>query len=210
MTVDHQHALGPTLAAAGARFVASVAVDFGSTAGEVAAGRCGVGLAVADGLTTVELRGSVPAFATALPVVARTGEALELAGRWWCRVSPERLLVLDPSGGREPVRPNGLSAIDVSDDYAALWVLGPLAERLLRTTGHVAGRSTAGTLRIRAGRPRATVLRVSSERFLLQAPAIHALPLWRTLADAGRPLGIAAVGRDAQRLLAVADARTLR
>lgn len=210
MTASCLRALDQTLTAAGARFVGPVAVDFGSVAGEVAAGRRGVGLAVADVLSTVELRGPATAIRLAVPALEPSGRALGLAGRWWCSISPERVLVLDPRGDRTTAAPAGLSAIDLTDDYASLWVLGPLAERLLRTTGHVAGRVVPSALRVRAGRPRATVVRVSPERFLVQVPAINAEELWRTLAAAGRPLGIAAVGRDAQRLLAVADARAAR
>ena len=205
MTTRHHGALDETLATAGARFHGTVAVDFGSVAGEVAAGRRGVGLAVADATSTTELRGTAEELLALLPVAPVAGRASLVDGRWWCPVSPQRVLVLDPRGGRPG--PVGLSTMDLTAEHVALWVLGPLAERLLRTTGHLAGPAPDGLVRVRAGRPRALVLRLSRERFLVQVPAATAAALWRTLATAAPETAVAAVGRDAERLLAVCHGR---
>ncbi|MGE4428285.1 MAG: hypothetical protein AB7G37_17665, partial [Solirubrobacteraceae bacterium] len=139
------------------------------------------------------------------------GRAVRAEGRWWCPIIPERLLVLDFAPGHRALpSPTRVSSIDLSADYATLLVLGPHADRLLVDTGHATGPVPVGAIRTRVGDPRATVVRVGATRYVVQVPTARAGDLWRCLMTAGRPLHAAAVGRDAQRLLAVADARETR
>ncbi|WP_320669508.1 hypothetical protein [Patulibacter defluvii] len=212
MTTRSVGRLDDALTAAGARFSGTVAVDFGSVGGEVAAATRGVGIAVADGVRTTEWRGAETALREALDDAGvappSPGRGVRHDGRWWCPVSRERLLVVDLAAGRPaPAAPTQVSSIDLSDDYATLLVLGPRAAPLLARSGHLDEPLAVGALSVRTGEPRATVLRVAEARYVVQVATARAGDLWSRLVACGQADGVAAVGRDAQRLLVVADAR---
>ncbi len=212
MTTRSAGRLDDALTAAGARFTGRVAVDFGSVAGEIAGAVSGVGIAVADGVRTTEWRGPADDLRDALRdhgvAPPEPGFASRHDGRWWGWASHERLLALD-LGSQRPAPPAPLraSSIDLSEDYATLLVLGPYAERLLLRSGHLDRPVPVGALRVRAGDPRSSVLRAAAARYVVQIPAARAGELWLHLVTCGRPHGVTAVGRDAQRLLAIVDAR---
>jgi heterotetrameric sarcosine oxidase gamma subunit len=214
-------ALEDLLAAAGGAMVMRdgdrVATHFSSVAAELAVCRRSVGLAERSDLGTLELRGP----ATAVQAVIRRlagdgltpGEAAKADEAWWCLVTPHRALVLCPGESRDELlaglvdaagEAEGASAVDLSGDYAALLLIGPRAEHLVRSTSLVADASAplpVGGLRLVSGRLPAVLLRQEADRFLALVPRAHACEAWELLLAAGRPHGLACVGRSALDLL---------
>lgn len=219
-------ALEETLDAAGAAFVTRgsgrVAAHFGSAAGEMAVCRCGVGVADRSDMAKHELRGAPHAVSAVVERLAGTrpapGRAVRAAGAWWCPVTRHRVLVLADAGARAGLgrrlaaaaaeRP-GASTIDLSDDYAAIALVGPRATRVARDGGVLGAVAPAGGFWPRAGalggHPAPVLLLCeAADRLLLLVPDAHARAAWAHLMRAGRPYGATCVGRDAlERLRAV-------
>ncbi|MBX5442331.1 MAG: hypothetical protein IRZ32_12505 [Solirubrobacteraceae bacterium] len=101
----------------------------------------------------------------------------------------------------------GASVIDLTDDYAAIAIVGPRAPRLVADAGllpagsrPLAGRFVPATQAVRPG----LLLCRDAERLVLLVPAAHARAAWAHLMAAGRPHGVTCVGREAlERLEAV-------
>jgi glycine cleavage system aminomethyltransferase T len=196
---------------------AIVALDYGSSAGEVALGTRAVGIADRSELSVIELLGNEPEFDAQVEaltgLVPRVGRAVYLDG-WWCLTGPARLVIL-AQPGREPklaarlgTCPD-LAASDITARRAVLSVLGPRAELLMTEGGLVGlpgmplGATILGDL---AGR-HALVVRDGAASYLVSLAVDDAVHVWETLLDLGHPMGVGFIGREALDHLAVA-ART--
>jgi heterotetrameric sarcosine oxidase gamma subunit len=194
-----------------------VATHFSSVAAELAVCRRSVGLAEHSDLGTLELRGPVTAVETVLQQLAgqdlSPGAAVRAGEAWWCLLTPHRALVLCPGEARDALlaslvetacETEGASAVDLSGDYAALVLIGPRAEELVRSTSLVANLPLpVGGLQIVSGRRPSLLLHEELGRFLVLVPRVHAAETWSRLLDAGRTHRVACVGRNALELLRV-------
>jgi glycine cleavage system aminomethyltransferase T len=195
-----------------------VAHDYGSVAGELAACVKRVGLADRPDLDVLELRGSDAWLDHGLsqaiggPAPA-PGAATRSADAWCCRIAPDHALVVGPAAsvGRwrriareRVVAGSQVTSADLGSIYAGACLIGPRAWQLLARAGLpsdlAVGAVRAGSL----GRTPAIVLHEATERYLLLA-GTSPDELWRKLFQAGRPLGLARVGRDALERLTAAE-----
>jgi heterotetrameric sarcosine oxidase gamma subunit len=193
-----------------------VATRFSSVAAELAVCMRSVGLAEQSDIGTLELRGPDGDVQTVLQQLTGSGLspgfAVRASGASWCLVTPQRALVLCPGEARDATLRSlldaaegvpGASAVDLSGDYAALLLIGPRAEHVLRGAALAPDAPPLGRLRVVSGRRPTTVLHEEPQRFLVLVPRVHACDTWERLLRAGRPHGLACVGRDALDLLRV-------
>lgn len=203
--------LDELLRASGARMVArhgrEVPADFGSPDGELAACREAVGLVDRSDRATLEVRGAPEALDE---VVRRLtgrpldrGSALHVGREWWCRVSPEQLLIRCEAAHvdaarygicRETTHIPGAVVHDASDEWAAVGVVGPRAEDLLREIGLPEGEPLREVL---VQDIRAILLREDEHRFELIEACADAPVVWNRLREAGREHGVSFVGSEA-------------
>lgn len=119
------------------------------------------------------------------------GRARREDGCWWCPVAPGLTLVLGPgtAEGR---------ALDVTTQYGALVIAGPLArETIARFCALDLRDAGAGTFRPGSiARTPGYVLCEAPERFLLLFGAALSEYVWTVAGDAGRGLGGRPVGWD--------------
>ena len=192
---------------------ALVALDYGSSAGEVAVGLRAVGIADRSEISVLEVSGPAETFDEAVEsftgLAPRLGRAVYRDG-WWCPTGPGRLVVLCPPGRLEGLaaevgtRP-GLAGSDITDRRVVLSVLGPRAESLMTTSGlaGLAGMPLGATITGElAGRP-ALVVRDAAPSYLVSLAVEDALHVWETLLDIGHPLDVGFIGREALDRLAV-------
>jgi heterotetrameric sarcosine oxidase gamma subunit len=178
--------------AAGARFEVrdgwNVAVDYPSrrVAGEVA-------WADVSHLAKVELQG-VSETITALEF----GTAIRRDDAWWCRLTESRALVI---GARPALDDDDVDVTDVTSNFAALTVTGPLARETfarfcaLDLRPHV---TPVGALRPGSiGRQPGILIREDEERYLFLFGWATAEYMWSTVADAAEHLGGGPIGVDA-------------
>jgi hypothetical protein len=193
--------------AAGARFEVrdgfNVAVEFGP--GATASGGSGDTVSWADVcyLPKVELQGSADVIGE-LPF----STAVRRDDAWWCRLTQTRALVI----GRRPELESAqdLDVLDVTSNFAALTLLGPLARETfarfcaldLRPTVTPVGALRPGSI----GRQPGLVIREDEERYLLLFGWATGEYMWSVVADAGGHLGGAPVGADALREVSAAHA----
>jgi homocysteine S-methyltransferase len=212
---------------AGARFVVrdgwEVASTYGSATAEIAACRAAVGMADCSHMGKLELRGPADALAECLERHAglplMPGFAGEEDGTWWCPLTADRALVLvtrsDVGALQDVLRSElgaaGATVDDVTATFAAVALTGPAVDDMAVPLADIGvGQDVLpqrafveGTI---AG-VEAIVLRERPDRLLVLCESARAERLWRSLSDAGRPLGAAHVGVDAlHRLDAVPNA----
>jgi heterotetrameric sarcosine oxidase gamma subunit len=188
------------LRAAGARFEVrdgwSVAMGLRPLEAELDTCRGGAGVADRSALGKLELQG-------VLPVELEPGIATRTEDAWWCPLTPERALVLAAPAATGALRrrlEQDAQVVDVTTNFGALAVLGPLAREVL-------ARLTALDLRpqrmpeggFRPGsvaRVPGMVLREQGDRFLVLFGATHAEYVWTVVTDAGAaPVGEEALDR---------------
>lgn len=193
-----------------------VAADFGSLASELAASRAAAGLVDVSSIGKFEIRGPE----LAIDAVQPGGRALapqrsvESAGAWWCRLSPEVLLVLDAPGRvarvreelEERVAGQGLELTDVTRERVAVCLMGRVGREVLARVGTREVVQGAWRWESVDGIP-TLVLRQSADRWLLVAAVAEAVDLWNDLSGVGAPLGLAHVGTDALQHLLAAGSR---
>jgi heterotetrameric sarcosine oxidase gamma subunit len=177
--------------AAGARFEVrdgwNVAVEYpGARSGDVA-------WADVSHLPKLELQGSSETI-TSLDF----GAALRQDDAWWCRLTESRALVI---GARPALDDANLDVTDVTSNFAALTVTGPLARETfarfcaLDLRPHV---TPVGALRPGSiGRQPGILIREDEERYLFLFGWAPAEYMWSTVADAAEHLGGGPVGVDA-------------
>jgi glycine cleavage system aminomethyltransferase T len=218
-------ALAQVLVRAGAVFAPrhgqSVAVSYGSPAGELAACVKAAGIADASHLTKLEICGPAGRLADltrhATGGSLAPGGVLNAAGAWWCGAgsatpsfSAQRVVVLcEPLLGARlhkllrarAARLPGLVVRDRSREWAAITVIGAAAPDVLRALG------VFGTI----GDPRdvppftsaeladaeALWLLESGHRALAVVPASVAGAAWHAIERAGRPYRMCCVGEEA-------------
>jgi glycine cleavage system aminomethyltransferase T len=182
--------------AAGARFEVrdgfNVAVEF------TRAGSAGDTVSWADvsHLGKVELQGSSDVIGE-LPF----STAVRRDDAWWCRLTQTRALVI----GRRPELEAGdeLDVLDVTSNFAALTLLGPLARETfarfcaldLRPQATPVGALRPGSI----GRQPGLVIREDEERYLFLFGWATGEYMWEVVADAGGHLGGQPCGVDAMR-----------
>jgi glycine cleavage system aminomethyltransferase T len=192
----------------------SVAVNYGSAAGELAVCVSAVGLHDRSELTKLVLE-APPAQLEHLAArfaggAVAVGGALQTGGTWWCGLASDQIVVLCESAPGERLRERlrthtlhhvALTVHDHSDDWATLALIGRATRKLLSALG-VYGESgdpravspfTAGTVQ---GVPINWLL-ASDREALALVPREQAGAVWRALEDAGRPFGISCVGQEA-------------
>ena len=178
--------------AAGARFEVrdgwNVAVEYPSrrAAGEVA-------WADVSHLPKLELQG-VSETITSLEF----GSAVRRDDAWWCRLTESRALVI---GARPSLHDGDLDVTDVTSNFAALTVTGPLARETfarfcaLDLRPHV---TPVGALRPGSiGRQPGILIREDEDRYLFLFGWATGEYMWSTVADAAEHLGGGPVGVDA-------------
>jgi glycine cleavage system aminomethyltransferase T len=175
--------------AAGARFEVrdgwNVAVDYASArAGDVA-------WADVSHLPKLELQG-VSETITSLPF----GTAVRQDDAWWCRLTETRALVI----GARP-RVDGVDVTDVTSNFAALILTGPLARETfarfcaLDLRPHVTPVSALRPGSI--GRQPGILIREGEDRYLFLFGWATGEYMWSVVADAATHLGGGPVGVDA-------------
>jgi glycine cleavage system aminomethyltransferase T len=200
------------------------AAHYGSAAGELAALSCGVGLAERSGLTTIALEGPPAVLEDTL--LAMTGGAPVPGGAvvrgdsWWCGTAADRVLVVTPSStaalllGRldwHRARRPGLRVRELGADHVVLGVLGARAGELLAGLGVYGERGDPRRVAPVLTHPVAGadvlwLLRSDRDAVAVVARA-DAARVWQALREAGRPLRISVVGRDAIARYALAQRR---
>jgi glycine cleavage system aminomethyltransferase T len=186
--VLHRH--GATMAVRHGR---RVAVHFGSAASEAAVCLSTVGIADRADRTTFELRGAPLDVDEALAAL----DALD--GTAWCARTTARSAIVRCEQGDAAqcaaalLGAAGAVAVDVSDRYAAIAVIGPLAADLLR----------AARFRAPAGQP--IVLQDRWGVVELVVDAGHGASVWEQLLDAGTRFRVACVGLEALEHLAASE-----
>jgi glycine cleavage system aminomethyltransferase T len=191
---------------AGARFEVrdgwNVAVEFPERAGAT------VSWADVSHLDKVELQGPAEAIDSAAGSELPFGTAVRRDDAWWCRLTQTRALVI----GTRPELNGGedLDVLDVTCNYAALTLLGPLARETfarfcaldLRPQVTPVHALRPGSI----GRQPGLVIREDEERYLFLFGWATGEYMWGVVADAGGHLGGAPVGADALREVTAAHA----
>lgn len=115
----------------------------------------------------------------------------------WFALAPRRALVLDATG---PIERDGVRAIDITCQLAAIALLGPLSRELLarfcsldlRPEATAPGQLRPGSV----ARTPGYVLCEAPSRYLLMFGAAYGQYVWEVVCDAGGQLGGAPVGAD--------------
>ncbi|MFL5860862.1 MAG: hypothetical protein ACJ780_08800 [Solirubrobacteraceae bacterium] len=191
--------------AAGARFEVrdgwNVAVEFGAGGTGSAVGD--VSWADVSHLGKVELQGSADTIGE-LPL----GTAVRRDDAWWCRLTQTRALVI----GRRPDldEADDLNIVDVTCNFAALTLMGPLARETfarfcaldLRPAVTPVGALRPGSV----GRQPGIVIREAEDRYLFLFGWATGEYMWGIVADAATHLGGGPVGVDALQEVSAAHA----
>jgi glycine cleavage system aminomethyltransferase T len=205
--VAHSPMEGPARAA-GARFEVrdgwNVAVEFPGAGGSES-----VSWADVSHLGKVELQGPSEAIDAAAGTELPFSTAVRKDDAWWCRLTQTRALVI----GKRPEldgSADGLDVIDVTCNFAALTLLGPLARETfarfcaldLRPQVTPVNALRPGSI----GRQPGIVVREDEERYLFLFGWATGEYMWGVVADAGGHLGGRPVGADALREVTAAHA----
>jgi glycine cleavage system aminomethyltransferase T len=192
----------------------SVALHYGSAAGELAACVSRVGLGDRSELTKLVLEGPPPTLAHI--VCSLTGTALAPGGTvrmgatWWCAATAQRVLVLaEPGDGdglesrirRLLVRHPALRIRDLSLECSAIAIVGRRAGDVLARLGVYGAtgdpRAVAPVIAHPVAGAEVTWLLQSDHRALAVMWHGDAPSVWHAVHAVGRPLGICAVGEQA-------------
>jgi glycine cleavage system aminomethyltransferase T len=192
---------------AGARFEVrdgwNVAVEFGAGGAGSAGNGDTVGWADVSHLAKVELQGSSDTIQE-LPF----GTAVRRDDAWWCRLTQTRAVVI----GKRPEfsGTDDLDVLDVTCNFAALTLVGPLArETFARFCALDLRPKVTPVNALRPGsiaRQPGIVIREDEERYLFLFGWATGEYMWSVVADAGTHLGGGPVGVDALREVAAAHA----
>jgi glycine cleavage system aminomethyltransferase T len=189
-----------------------VAVGWGARGGGGAGGAgstASVGWADVSHLAKLELQGPSEAIDAAAGTELPFSTAVRRDDAWWCRPTQTRALVIgkrpDLSGSAE-----GLDVLDVTCNFAALTLVGPLARETfarfcaldLRPQVTPVNALRPGSI----GRQPGIVIRESEERYLFLFGWATGEYMWSVVADAGEHLGGGPVGADALREVSAAHA----
>ncbi len=208
-----------------AREGSTVAVNYGSAAGELAVCVRAVGLVDRADLRTLVIKASPGQLQRVVPRLLggslQPGGIRFAGGAWWCGARADRIIVVcEPRAARRLAARLGASqqlAVSVSD-HSAAWeaieLLGSATPDVLRallvygdagdprsvppfSTGTVAGADVMWLLD-------------SDRRALALVPCRSAGSVWRAIETAGRPFGISCVGWEAAARYAVLERTRVR
>jgi len=202
----------------------TVAVNYGSAAGELAVCVRAVGLVDRSELTKLVLE-APPAQLGHLLVrltgrIVAVGGALQTDDGWWCRATEDGAILLsEPAIGarlRERLRDQAqvlhhvsVTVTDRSAQWAAIALIGDATPKLLRglcAYGESGDPRTAAPFSAGVVRGVDVMWLLESDREALALVArSQAAELWRMLEDAGRPFGISCVGHEAARRYALLE-----
>jgi glycine cleavage system aminomethyltransferase T len=195
---------------AGARFEVrdgwNVAVEFPG------AGPTGDTVSWADvsHLSKVELQGPSEAIDAAAGTELPFGTAVRKDDAWWCRLTATRALVIGKGGWASTTGADGLDVLDVTCNFAAITLLGPLArETFARFCALDLRPQVTPVHALRpgsVGRQPGLVIREDEERYLFLFGWATGEYMWGVVADAGGHLGGRPVGADALRGVSAAHA----
>jgi glycine cleavage system aminomethyltransferase T len=188
----------------------SVAVNYGSAAGELAACVSAVGLADRSDLTKLVLEAPPDQMRRLMSRLAggavAPGGARLAAGAWWCGVSSERVVVLcdrrqgdrlhDQLHAHAAQQPT-LRVEDQTADWAAIEVVGRYAGAVLRELGVYGESGDPRQVPPLTAHGGALWLLESDRKALALVAQPSAGTVWRAIERAGRRFGICAVGQDA-------------
>lgn len=192
---------------------AVVAAHFGSVVGEMAVLWHTVGIADRSELAKLELRGA-PEFVSQSAeylsgTAVRARSVMRTKGAWWLPIAPDRMMILCEPRRRDELADSleeiaspteRASWVDVTGDYAAIALVGPHAEALLRATGadDDVQVPSEGCLRdTRVAGSAALLVRETPWEFLLVVRRAEAVNTWLALDSIGADLGIGNVGHEA-------------
>jgi len=212
------HRLAPPGAKVVDRDGRPVTAHYGSVATELAVCRKAVGLALRSELRILEVCGREPWLERLLSRtlggrVPEPGTAVIAAGTWCCRADERRALVIGPAGAvarwrriaREAVVGGSpITAAEITDEHAAVSLIGPTAATLMAMAGLPAdlplGGMGSGTVEGAA----TLVVRVGADHWIALLDAGHAPEACHALLETGRGLGLTLVGCEAVGRLAAA------
>lgn len=158
-------------------------------------------------LPKLELQGPIEAIDAAARTPLEFGTALRQDGAWWCRLSAYRTLVVGDrpeiavEGSGDGASSDGLHVADVTSNFAAITITGPLARETfarfcaLDLRPHV---TPVNALRPGSiGRQPGILIREDEERYLFLFGWATGEYMWSTVADAATHLGGGPIGVDA-------------
>jgi glycine cleavage system aminomethyltransferase T len=199
---DLVRAAGATMVVRDGRWVAA---HYGSRAGEVAACKRAVGIADRFDRATLEISGDPSAVDRVVEAVthrpASHADAVRAGHAWWCRITPERVVLRCEAAYADPCREAVAAAAgaepdaewsDLSAEFTAIEVIGRRAEKLMREAGI---EDDAMPL----------VLHESRDTWEIVSEPAVARELWTRLHSAGRSLEAVSVGLDALDMLAAGE-----
>jgi glycine cleavage system aminomethyltransferase T len=202
---------------AGARFEVrdgwNVAVEFPGGAGGTGS-RDTVGWADVSHLAKVELQGPADAIDAAAGGELPFSAAVRRDDAWWCRLTQTRALVIGAGGpgrgGGGRAGSYGVDVLDVTSNFAAITLVGPLARETfarfcaldLRPQVTPVNGLRPGSV----GRQPGLVIREDEDRYLFLFGWATGEYMWSVVADAGGHLGGAPIGVDALKKVATANA----
>ncbi len=161
-------------------------------------------------LAKVELQGPSEAIDAAAGTELPFGTAVRRDDAWWCRLTQTRALVIGTGGWASITAAEGLDVLDVTCNFAALTLLGPLARETfarfcaldLRPQVTPVNALRPGSI----GRQPGLVIREDEERYLFLFGWATGEYMWGVVADAAGHLGGQPCGVDAMRERAGANA----
>jgi heterotetrameric sarcosine oxidase gamma subunit len=204
--------------AAGARFELrdgwNVAVGYGPTPQqEAAAAAETAGWADVSHLGKLELQApadQLSALAAGFGAELGFGDASRADDAWWCRLTTTRALVVCPTAGLGSLRERLVEAaagaqrasvVDVTSNFAALTLTGPLAREVVARFSAIDLRPAQLPVRgLRPGsiaRQPGILICEAEDRYLLMFGWATGEYLWSVVSDAGRHLGGRPIGVDA-------------
>jgi glycine cleavage system aminomethyltransferase T len=194
--------------AAGARFAVrdgwNVATGYGSAAEqEAAAAARSAGWADTSQLPKLELQGSADAIDAAAGTGLTFGTAVRQDDAWWGRITPTRALIVGASPAvRERVNgADGIDVLDVTTNFAAMTIVGPLAREVFARFCALDLRPAVTPVRAlrpgSIGRQPGILIRESEGRYLFLFGWATGEYMWSIVTDAGEHLGGRPIGADA-------------
>jgi glycine cleavage system aminomethyltransferase T len=154
-------------------------------------------------LGKVELQGPSEAIDAAAGTELPFGTAVRKDDAWWCRLTQTRALVIGKRGGLGSISggAEGLDVLDVTCNFAAITLLGPLARETfarfcaldLRPQVTPVHALRPGSI----GRQPGLLIREDEERYLFLFGWATGEYMWGVVSDAGEHLGGHPVGADA-------------
>lgn len=149
-------------------------------------------------LPKLELQGTSEALDGVAGARLEFGTALRQDDAWWCRLTATRALVI---GARPSIETGDLDVTDVTSNFAALTIVGPLARETLARFCALDLRpavTPVGALRPGSiGRQPGILIREDEDRYLFLFGWATGEYMWSVVADAATHLGGGPVGVDA-------------